>query len=445
MSRSSLRLGAVALSVVLAGAVALLFAWALEGQSYNVWGAVVVVPVFVALNAALIMRVSRVAGEPWLLTLLGLAYAAKLVGATVRYAVAYVVYGGAADAERYNDYAAAQYRLWRDGHLSAPGGGARGTHNMEVITTAIYTVVGPSPLAAFFVFSTFAFWGQYLLFRAFRTALPQANGRRYALLVFFLPSMLYWPSSIGKESFLLLFVGVTALGTARWFARRRGAMALLVAGAVGTTLIRPHIALLLFAGLFVAQLFRPKGAQATDVLAKIAGVGVMAVAAAILTTQSASFLGIDDLNWQAVSETLEWRSENTVQGGSEFTPVPATSLAAAPLSLVTVVFRPFPWEAGNIQLFIQSLEGAFLLAITVASWPRLRRLPLMMKRHAYVVFAVVYSAAFVWAFSGFGNFGILARQRVLMLPFFLILLCLPTREQEMSSPQPEKELDDARA
>ena len=37
--------------------------------------------------------------------------------------------------------------------------------------------------------------------------------------------------------------------------------------------------------------------------------------------------------------------------------------------------------------------------------------------------------AFICAFAGFGNFGILARQRVLMLPFFLILLALP-REQE---------------
>ena len=53
-----------------------------------------------------------------------------------------------------------------------------------------------------------------------------------------------------------------------------------------------------------------------------------------------------------------------------------------------------------------------------------------MRRSPYVVFCLVYSSAFIWAFSGFGNFGILARQRVLMIPFFLVLLlCLPTREQ----------------
>ena len=46
-----------------------------------------------------------------------------------------------------------------------------------------------------------------------------------------------------------------------------------------------------------------------------------------------------------------------------------------------------------------------------------------------MTFAVVYIGCFIWAFSGFGNFGILARQRVLMLPFFLVLLALPDRRR----------------
>ena len=107
---------------------------------------------------------------------------------------------------------------------------ARGTQYMELITTAIYTVIGPTTLAAFFVYGAFAFWGAYLLYRAFRVALPEGDHRRYAYLVFFLPSMLYWPSSIGKESWLMLFVGVTALGAAKFFAHQRGALALLAPG-----------------------------------------------------------------------------------------------------------------------------------------------------------------------------------------------------------------------
>jgi len=48
-----------------------------------------------------------------------------------------------------------------------------------------------------------------------------------------------------------------------------------------------------------------------------------------------------------------------------------------------------------------------------------------MRANPYVAFSVFYVLSFVWAFSNIGNFGILARQRVLMLPLFLVVLALP--------------------
>ena len=67
-----------------------------------------------------------------------------------------------------------------------------------------------------------------------------------------------------------------------------------------------------------------------------------------------------------------------------------------------------------------------------------------MRRNPYVTFAVVYVAAFIWAFSGFGNFGILARQRVLMLPFFLVLLALPKKQDTVPEDEAERVLQGAR-
>ena len=90
-----------------------------------------------------------------------------------------------------------------------------------------------------------------------------------------------------------------------------------------------------------------------------------------------------------------------------------------------MLFRPFPFEARNAQMLMQGLEGLLLIVLVVRAWPRLRRLPSLLRRNPYVTFCVVYMAAFIWAFSGFGNFGILARQRVLMIPFFVVLLALP--------------------
>jgi hypothetical protein len=47
------------------------------------------------------------------------------------------------------------------------------------------------------------------------------------------------------------------------------------------------------------------------------------------------------------------------------------------------------------------------------------------RRLPYVTFVVVYGVLFVIAFSSFGNFGILARERCQLLPFFLVLLAVP--------------------
>jgi hypothetical protein len=423
----TVRMGAVALAVAAAAALGAVFVWSLGTDSYNIWGAVAVVPIVIALNAMLIRHVSRRADEPWLAGLLALAFAAKCVGAMVRYYVAYVVYGGAADAQRYNLYAASRYVRWRDLDFRFELSAKQGTQYMELLTTGVYTVIGPSTIAAFVVFASLAFWGQYLLYRAFRTAVPGGDAKRYAVLLLLLPSMLYWPSSIGKESWLMLFLGVTCLGAARYFTRQPGAWTLLVTGAAGMALLRPHLAVLLFAALLVAQLFRPTDARSTDILTKTAGVAVLAAAGFVLTSLSAGFLGIDDFSWQAVSESVDTAGQQASDGGgSAFEATPVSSPLGFPGAAVTVLFRPFPWEALNIQMLVQALEGVLLLVLLVRAWPRLRHLLTVMRQTPYVTFAVVYTASFIWAFSGFGNFGILARQRVLMLPLFLVLLALPT-------------------
>jgi len=413
------------IGAVVGVAYALVWSWALSSQTYNIYGALAIVPVIVALNLLLIARVLRRNTEPWLPWVLIAGFFAKLIGTFARYYVAYVVYSGNADAERYNVYASYQHSAWRRGDIVWDLTGKQGTQVMELITTGVYTFIGGSPLAGFFVFASFAFWGAYLLYRAFCIAVPTGDLKRYALLIFLMPSMLYWPSSIGKESWLLLFVGITAYGAARHFTERGGATWLLATGGIGLGLVRPHVAVLMFAAIFVAQLFRPTGATASGVLRKIGGIAVLGVAALILVRSSAQFLGIDDISAQAVTETIDYRSDLTEQGGSSFTPLPLTHPFGIPMAFITWLFRPLPFEAGNIQMLVQSLEGLLMMALAVLGWRRFGHLPGLMRRNPYVVFAFVFVTIYILAFAGFGNFGILARQRVLMLPFAFALLSLP--------------------
>ena len=415
-----------AMGVVVGTGYALVWSWALSSQTYNIYGALAIVPVIIAIDLLLIAQVvGRHPDEGWLPWVLVVGIFAKLVGTFGRYYVAYVVYAGVADAERYNQAASYRHKQWRQGEITWEVSGKQGTDLMEIITTAVYTVIGGSPLAGFFVFGSFAFWGAYLLYRAFCIALPQADHKRYALLVFLLPSMLYWPSSIGKESWLMLFVGITALGAAKYFTERTGAIPLLAIGGLGLGLVRPHIAVLLFAALAVAQLFRPSGGTASGLLRKGIGIAITGASAAVLVTASARFLGIDDISAQAITESVDWSSGQTQQGGSEFEPVPLSHPFGFPIALVTILFRPFPFETGNVQMLVQSMEGMFLIGLAIASRRRLRHLPRILRRNPFLWFVLLYIIGFTLAFAEFGNFGILARQRVLMLPFFLMLISLP--------------------
>ena len=85
------------------------------------------------------------------------------------------------------------------------------------------------------------------------------------------------------------------------------------------------------------------------------------------------------------------------------------------------MFRPFPWEAHNAQALASALEGAFLGGLFVLSRRRLYGVPAALRASPYVVFAVVYAVLFAVAFSSFSNLGILARERVQMLPFLVVL------------------------
>ncbi len=415
----------IVLGVALVGLYAGTLAWAFETQSYNVWGSMIVAPLVGAVNIILLWRVSKREDDPWMVGLMGLGLVLKLFGSLARYFTVFVLYNGAGDAASYNRYASYQHVLWRQGYVVWEADGKMGTQNLELITTAVYTIIGPAPLAGFLIFASFAYWGVYLLYRAFRIAVPGGHHRLYAALVFLLPSLLFWPSSIGKEAWLMLWLGVLVLGAAKFFTHQPWAFTLMILGAMGTSLIRPHITVLLVASLLVAQLFRPAGDQAINVLSKAAGIAVLGVAAAILTTQSADFLGIEDLTTQAVTDSIGWASGQTGMGGSAFTPVPLTNPLGVPAAIATLLVRPFPWEARGVTMLAQSVEGLALIALFVKFRSRLVRVPRLLIKNPFVAFAAIYSLVFILAFSGFSNFGIVARQRTLMLPLFLVLLALP--------------------
>jgi hypothetical protein len=89
-----------------------------------------------------------------------------------------------------------------------------------------------------------------------------------------------------------------------------------------------------------------------------------------------------------------------------------------------VLLRPFPWEVQSKNQILASLEG-----IGLAAFIFIRRksvaLSLRMVRDApFLLYAWILTVFNVLLFQAFGNFGLLVRERSIVLPALYILISL---------------------
>ena len=87
-----------------------------------------------------------------------------------------------------------------------------GTGWIRYVSGITHAFVIDDMFVTFLIFTFLSFIGVYLCYLAFVRAVPEGDHRRYALLLFLWPSLLFWPSSIGKEAWMLFGIGVTVLG-----------------------------------------------------------------------------------------------------------------------------------------------------------------------------------------------------------------------------------------
>ncbi|WP_457032931.1 hypothetical protein [Kitasatospora sp. P5_F3] len=446
-------LRAVPWPTVVAGALVLgyvtVFVLAMVHTSYDTWGALLVLPVLMAIGTPILARVAAANPERDIFKLLMLAMALKLLCAFPRYLMAFVLYGGAADAKMYHQKGGELALFLDQADFSSGihydlGMKVAGTGFIIIVTGVVYAITGPSLVGGFLVFSWLGFWGLLLFWRALQIAFPEADTRRYAKLVFFLPSLLFWPSSIGKDAWMMFCLGLTTYGVARLLDRRFGAFLFIALGSLGTAMVRPHVTVLAGAGLTVAYVLRkrPKQVSALGPLRMVVTVVVLGAMVMLMLQQVNTFFGTTGGGGDSVNHVLSETSRRTSQGNSVINQAPAEDAAPAfslnpaglPMAVVSVLFRPFPFEASNIQSLFQSVECFALLVMFIRGWPRMRQLPRLFLRRSYIAFALVYTLLFCWAFSTINNLGILSRERVQVLPLVLVLLAVPRPEGEDDRP-----------
>lgn len=414
----------------------------MEVATYNIWGAFWIGPALVCLCIPIANHASRVTEDVRFGRLVMTAAIVKVIGgALARYWVDFSLYGGS-DADGYHDAGAELAPLFRSliyddlGKISA-------TRFTEIATGHVYVLAGPSRLGGFMVFSWLAFVGLYMFWRAFTIAVPNGDHRRYALLIFFFPTILLWTSGTGKDAFMMLCLGGAALGLAKLLTGGLSGIPLLALGLWGAAVVRPHL-VLIFIGAAVASapiavLQSRVSAGGSRLSARLVLIAVLGVTTVLAVDRAETFFRVDELNVESAESVTTRVQGTTSRSGSVFDTQDPTSILGYPRAAVTVLFRPFPFEVTNAQGLATAFEGVTLLFVGYLSAPRLRQLPKALLSTPYLSWAFAYGAAFVFAFASIGNFGILARQRAQLLPVLFVVFAFDGIQRD----EPAEDSEDA--
>jgi hypothetical protein len=218
---------------------------------------------------------------------------------------------------------------------------------------------------------------------------------------------------------MMFFGGLAAFGLAR-FHRGFNVIGLwcLAAGGIGMFFIRPHIAGIFAMAVAISFVSNPIGAGRMTPVIRIGLLVVflgIAVAAAVYGSR---LVGLDSLELEEVGEFIGERQVGTSQrAGSAFASIDTSSPLGLLMLVPTVLFRPFPFEAHNMNALIASVEGAGLMAFIVYRFRSVRAALASMLRSGVMLQTVLYAIMFIYLFSAISNFGVITRQRVQIYPY----------------------------
>jgi hypothetical protein len=319
------------------------------------------------------------------------------------------------------------------------------TGSMFAIATILAFLTAPNPYTLCVVVAVSAFFGKIAIYGAFREIIEPRERLAAIVSLLLMPSVVFWSSGLLKESVAIAGFGGVFIGTHRVMSNRIASGLLPMAlGTLLVALVKPYILVAFFpaAGVwfFLRQSVVDGRVRVRPILA-LAFVGVGLVVLAGLTALFPRF-ALENLVDEAA--TLQEAGLSSV-GGSNYTMGSGNArsfggqMAFAPLALVSSLYRPFLFEANSLQVAINALETAALLALTfrafvingvTGTFGRIWQSPLL--SHC-LAFATIFGTAVGLATT---NLGTLSRYRMPLVPFFAFaLISLAMQPSTPSTPQ----------
>jgi hypothetical protein len=313
-----------------------------------------------------------------------------------------------------------------------------GTNFPSFLAQCIFVVTGISLPVAIVIFGSMSFWGAYFIYRAFCIGFPEAT--RFdilATLVFLLPSCIFWTASISKDALMMLGVGIATYGFARVHQRMDfSGYIMLGAGLVVTMTVRPHMAGILAIAFIFPYLFGANRTGMSGLALKVLGIPALLALTWAFVARAAIYVEMRDFAG-GKSAVMQVAKSNADIGGSTYGTSLTERMALAPFLLI----RPFPFEVHNFQAALASLEGLGVLIIFMRRRKVLYRTLARVRSNPFAMFLALYTVEFTIIYAAATtNFGLLNRQRVMLLPFALMLFLGDSRWDAQTASLPVRTL-----
>ena len=375
-------------------------------------------------------------GDPWLAKALTVCLILHLISAPLQIWVVDHLYGGIADYTRYDSQGAVLASGFRHLDFSlAPAQlrGIVGDGAVSIVAGVVFTLIGSNQAGAFLIFTFLSFIGVVYFYRAFTLTFSGAGNRRYGYLVFFLPTLLFWTSDVSKEAIMVFLLGLTAYGCARILAHRGRGYLLIIVCSVAGAFIRPNETLLgpgrfhrghaLSAGESHVRFHGPRRTLAFVFLGAMTGLAIF-VTLHYLPGSS------NGLSLTSISKNNSGVGNGFGSGGIAYSANPIYY----PKDVFVVLFDPLPFNAHGSGEWVEALENTVLVGWCSHRSGRLRILPRAAFARPYVMMCVIFTGAFCYSFASLGNLGLITREAVVTLPFFLVVAVHSPRPAPPAAP-----------
>lgn len=278
------------------------------------------------------------------------------------------------------------------------------------VVQSLKEMFGGSFLDYFLLFQGSGTWGVVLLLKVFESIFKATGSDlpRPVVLMLFLPGIHFWTSFIGKDGFLFLAAAMTV-----WAAINIGRRWLVFAAGLSLMILfRPHIALLAVASLALAIMMDKRTTPSAKLALTALALGGLAVAASSIE----STFNLDVTNTDSVTDFISRQATVGAkdEGGT------AASIGPYPLRVLSLLFRPFFFDASGINGLIASFENLVLLIMCGYLAVHGRVFAAMFRHSMPVRYSLIFAVAVIALLAMvYYNVGLGLRQKMMMMPGLL--------------------------